>query len=323
MRRLVAIAGLAVALASCAGLPGSEPAALHVEPRVQATGLPLYRDGRPLRIAVAEFTDARPAAGTRGIGKLRATVRDMFGTELALDRDVAALVAEATRAQLAADGYPATSAEADLTLAGTVNAFSLDVGGRDERYIAVELALRDVRSGQSLWSGRIEERDDRYAGVTGNSRATLTAYLEEGVANYAARAGAALRENLRRIYPDARVDVAPARQPTVPGVTALQPPVPQATAPAAVASPAPASVPTPATGPAPVAANGHFAVRTVPPRVRVYVGDVYHGMTPLRLELPAGVANITLKLGGYRSLTEKVSIRSGETTELELTLDRQ
>jgi hypothetical protein len=67
---------------------------------------------------------------------------------------------------------------------------------------------------------------------------------------------------------------------------------------------------------------GRLAATTVPPRARVHVGDVYYGLSPLNLELQAGVHVIRFSLDGFKSVSEKVSVRSGETTELEVTLER-
>jgi hypothetical protein len=327
MRPGIALAALAASLlAACAGLPmGGSSAPLHVEPAAHAGVRPLHRAGQPLRARVGDFTDARRIPGSRKLGNIRSTVRDMFGTELLLDRNVEVLLTEVTRAQLAADGIvlAGSGGAADFTVDGVVKSFSLEVAGRDERSIAAEITLRDAKSGAVIWAGLIADADDRYAGVAGNSRASIVAYLEEGIAVYASRLSAAMREGLLKIYPDSVEAAASARQSAVTGVTTLQAPVPQ---PVATPVPAPAAAPAPVqTAPAAraPATAGYFAVQTVPPRARVYVGDVYYGMTPLRLELPAGVATITLKLGGYRSLTEKVAIRAGETTELELPLDKQ
>lgn len=329
MRPGIVMAALAASLlAACAGLPmGGSSAPLHVEPAVHAGARPLHRAGQPLRARVGDFTDARRTPGSRKLGNIRSTVRDMFGTELLLDRNVEALLTEVTRAQLAADGIvlAAPGGAADFTVDGVVKSFSLEVAGRDERSIAAEITLRDAKSGAVIWAGLIADADDRYAGVAGNSRASIIAYLEEGIAVYASRLSAAMREGLLKIYPDSVESAASARQSAVTGVTTLQPPVPQPVAtpaPAPAAAPAPVPVQSAPAARAP-ATGGYFAVQTVPPRARVYVGDVYYGMTPLRLELPAGVATITLKLGGFRSLTEKVAIRAGETTELELPLDKQ
>lgn len=315
MRFGIVVAALVASfLSACAGLPGggASSAALHVEPSVHSGARPLHRTGQPLRARVADFTDARRNSGSRKVGSIRATIRDMHGTELLLDRNVESLLTDVTRAQLAADGIVlvAPGSEADFTVDGVVKSFSLEVAGRDERSIAAEITLRDAKNGSVIWAGLIADQDDRYAGVTGNSRATIVAYLEEGVASYATRLSAAMREGLLKIYPDSVESTTVARQSALPGVTTLQAPVP--------ASPSVTAAPV-----KPSAAVGHFSVQTTPPRARVYVGDVYYGMAPLRLELPAGVATFSFKLNGYRSVTEKVSIRPGETTELELTLDKQ
>lgn len=322
--KLPALAALLVAAmlaGACAGLGlgPSSSAPLHVEVPAMAASRPLLRAGQPLRARVAAFSDARRTA-PRHVGKLNATMRDMHGTELQLDRDVADLVTETSRARLAADGMQLVGADAtaDLVVEGVVRDFALDVAGRDERRIGIEVTLRDGRSGKPLWAGAIVDRHDRYAGVAGNSRATIVAYLEEGVANYATKLAGALREALPKIYLDAVESAPPPTHTAVAGVTTLQAPVPQP-----VVTPASAPVPPAAATKTTDAAVGYFAVQTVPPRVRVYIGDVYYGMSPLRLELPAGIASVSFKLNGYRPAAEKVSIRPGETTELELTLDKQ
>ncbi len=73
---------------------------------------------------------------------------------------------------------------------------------------------------------------------------------------------------------------------------------------------------------APPSGTGHVAVSTVPPRAKVYVDDVYHGLTPITLDLPVGVNRLIIKLDGYPDVAEKVAVRQGRTVELELTLRR-
>ncbi|MBE0547211.1 MAG: PEGA domain-containing protein [Rubrivivax sp.] len=53
---------------------------------------------------------------------------------------------------------------------------------------------------------------------------------------------------------------------------------------------------------------------------KVYVGDVYHGLTPLTLELPAGVHVLHFRRDGCRTVTEKVAVRRAATVELEIKL---
>jgi hypothetical protein len=65
-----------------------------------------------------------------------------------------------------------------------------------------------------------------------------------------------------------------------------------------------------------------LAVNTNPPRAKVYLDGVYYGLSPLRAEVEPGVHAISVKLEGYRMATDKVSVRKGDTTEMELSLER-
>ena len=50
--------------------------------------------------------------------------------------------------------------------------------------------------------------------------------------------------------------------------------------------------------------------------------DIYYGTSPLRLEFDPGVKLFHFELTGYKTVAEKVSIRSGETTELEVDFEK-
>lgn len=63
-------------------------------------------------------------------------------------------------------------------------------------------------------------------------------------------------------------------------------------------------------------------VGTVPGRAKVYLNNVYQGVTPLKVEMEPGVHAVSIKLEGYRMVAEKVTVRSGEHTEMDLTLER-
>ena len=62
-------------------------------------------------------------------------------------------------------------------------------------------------------------------------------------------------------------------------------------------------------------------VNTEPARAKVYLDGVYYGMSPLRVEAAPGVHKVEVKLKGYKTASEKVSLRKGDSTELELTLE--
>jgi hypothetical protein len=118
----------------------------------------------------------------------------------------------------------------------------------------------------------------------------------------------------------------------IPGVTVLVAPtaVPSAV-PNAVLGVAPASItpaaaaiaaPPPATYiPHASDTNGLLLVNTNPERAKVYLDGVYFGLSPLRLELDPGVHALSVKLLGYKMVSEKVSVRKGDSTEMDLDLE--
>jgi hypothetical protein len=82
------------------------------------------------------------------------------------------------------------------------------------------------------------------------------------------------------------------------------------------------AVPPPAYMPHASDTAGLLLVNTSPSRAKVYLDGVYYGMSPLRLEMEPGVHAISVKLEGYKMVTEKVSVRKGDNTEMELNLER-
>ncbi len=266
---------------------------------------------RPLVVSIARFTDARATPNSEKIGAISSAVNDMLGTELHL-RDVAGTVTTAMQNQLRASGFQVVAntdplaANADFALSGRVKEFSMDIAGRDYVAIAVETTAHDARGG-ILWSGLVTEKADRFAGVTGNSRKTITNYLGLALAKVTGKTRDAIGEAIMQAKPELFDHVASARK-TTPGVTVLAaPPEPE---------PARPVVQTSGT------ANGRLTLATTPSRAKVYLADVYYGLTPLALELEAGIYTLNLKLDGFKTVTEKVSVRKGETTELETRFDK-
>jgi len=336
--KLLCLGGVLLLAAGCARMPGmsipnpldlvAEPSAIHVEVPIKRGAIPLLRSGQAVSLAVADFGDARAAAPGRKIGKITATVSNMHGTELLLDRDVAALLGNAVRGQLAADGFRLVKPgeTADFKLGASAQAFSLNIAGTDELTIAVEVTLREERSGVIVWAGVIAEKADRYAGVGGNSRATIAEYLGEGVAAFAGKLSTVVVDVLAKSYPRTMTVAQHKPASTIPGVTtvhtmAAREPLASAVLPVATpvaANKVAATDPPPRPAPAATATSGHLSVASVPARAKVYIEDVYHGLTPLKLELPVGVHALKFKLDGYKSASEKVAVRRGETIELEI-----
>lgn len=339
--QMLCLGGAFLLGAGCARMPSisvpnpldlvAAPSTVHVDVPIKRGAIPLLRSGQAVSLAVADFADARAGAPGRKIGKITATVSNMHGTELLLDRDVAALLGNAVRGQLAADGFHlAKPGEAvDFKLGASAQAFSLNIAGTDDLAIAVQATLREERSGEIVWAGVIAEKADRYAGVGGNSRATITEYLGDGVAALAGKLSAVVVDVLAKSYPRTMTVAQHKPTSTIPGVTTVHTMAarePLASAALPVATPTTTATPNavaatdPPPRPAPMATatSGHLSVTSIPARAKVYIEDVYHGLTPLKLELPVGVHAMKFKLDGYKPANEKVAVRRGDTTELEI-----
>ncbi len=304
-----------LAAGGCAGVPSMPSAArifsssgtIHVDvPAAAPSAAPAGVAGGAVSIAVREFSDARAGSPGRKVGNIRATVRDMHATELAIDQDVSSLLTGAAKSRLAAEGFRVVGSgePADFVLDAAVRTFSLDIAGRDELAIVADATLRS--GPQVAWKGEITERSDRYAGVSGNSSASIAEYLGEGVAAFAGKLGAAVK---------AGTAGAPGRPA---GTRAPEPARPAAPTPQAASEPARPA----AREPVQPAGTGRLWVHTKPARAKVYIDQVYFGLSPLKVELPPGIVQLRLVLDGFRTLDEKVSVRTGDTTEVEASLEK-
>jgi ABC-type uncharacterized transport system auxiliary subunit len=337
---LCACAGVSRLTGTITGMDGGDIIRISVEPQPQPT---LYRSGQAIRLSLPDPVDLRPLQNPRRIGHIRATVSDMHSSELILDQSASVLLAGALRSQMLADGFSIAGPgqAADFELATKVKLFELNIAGRDELSLVLEASLRDARSSEVIWSAIITEKSDRFAGVMGNSRETITRYLGTGFANLLQKLNAGVRGSLLLSYPTTiSTSGAAALAMTLPGVTTLKsaavregapaPSVPVPKVPALAPVKPAVIVPVEAGGagvrPAellhPAKGYGYFSVISMPTRVKVYSDDIYYGLTPLKVMVPAGVMVFEFRFDGYKTAREKVSVRVGETTELELKLSR-
>jgi hypothetical protein len=300
-------------VAGCTSMPsfGPTPAALQLDIAPQLAPSQIVHPKRPIVLRVSKYADARSAAPSRKIGDIKATVLDIHGIELVMEdlsgTVTAAMVNQfsASGFQTVADGGKAAAGGVDFEISGVIREFSMNIGGRDEVSIVVETTLRDTRSGSVLWSGVVAEKADRYAGVTGNTRSSIIRYLSVALAKVSAKTRDALSGSIRQTYPDLFGQAAPARD-SMPGVTVLVAP-PERMSASQAARPG---------------MTGQLAITTIPARAKVYVAGVYYGLSPLKLELEPGIYTIDFKLDAFKTATEKVSVRKGETTEMEIRLEK-
>ncbi len=294
--------------------------ALEVTPSLRGHASPTTGGTPALRVHLVRLADQRTSAGTDGrhLGKIRSTVMDMHASTLQLTAPAADVLSRVLKNQLQLDGVQVQdhAAGADFELRGEIARLRLDVAGSDEFDLNVQLTVRELSTGKITWSGSIEETGERFAGVAGNTRASIVRWLNQGVERWSDKVGATLLA--RNAWTKSAAPPAVAVAPTTPAA-----PVPAAATP--VTAPIATPTATPLTGglQGPPKGYGYFSVITMPTRVKVYSDDIYYGLTPLRVMVPTGVMSFDFRFDGYKPVTQKVLIRKDETTELQLQLQKQ
>jgi len=265
----------------CAG-----PLEVRYDPKTEGP----YKSKDAVPVFVAAFEDKRDFATTpfkdpRTIGRILATVSDMTGSELTLSESPAQIVTTAFERELALAGFSITDTEeARYIVSGEVREFRLDVGPKDEVAIELSYALRKTGTGETLSTGVASEKGERFAGVMGNSRTTLSNYI-------AATLQKAARKSIEQMGPEmTATDGAPAAE---------------------------EAEKRPSDG------AGALTLKSTPERAKVYINGVYYGLTPLNIELAPGIYEVELKNKGYKTTAEKVSVRPDATTEMETELEEE
>ncbi len=296
--------------------------------KMAASGTPstLLKYAATLRIN--NYVDQRKVANPKLLGQLTARVSGLSGPDLMSDQDVAAIATTAIKRRFDTEGFQvmegsaATNALFEVT--GVLKELTLNIKERDEITIAIETTLKDVVTGKVVWSGLVIEKNDRFAGVSGNNKDDVMNYLNRELRVASTKTVEAISASLMASHPEL-FNLTPGTKP-IPGVTVYVAPSLPKQAPAAPVTQnygvQPGSdVAASSYRPHASESAGLLLVNTNPSRARVYLDGVYYGMSPLRLEMEPGIHAISVKLAGYNMVTEKVSVRRGDNTEIELNLE--
>lgn len=255
------------------------------------------------------YSDARSGMPPQKIGDTTELVSGISGNELLLNHSVAEAVNTVIQQRFARNGYPLQDdGKALYELSGSIKELTYNVKARDQIAIAIETTLTETATGKIVWSGVVTEKDERFAGISGNSRSDIANYLKYKLDIVSKKTYDAINNELMATRPDL-FKLTPGTR-TIAGVTVLQATTdaaqPAATTPAVVAGPT---------------SNGTLVLTTKPSRAKVYLDDIYFGLSPLHAEVQTGIHAITVKADKYKNASEKISIRPGETTELDMVLE--
>ncbi len=312
-----------LALSACSTFSGENGTGLFSGGNVlntSAIGAPgKYELKNSVVLRIDSYTDMRAQKNPRLLGEMTTRVFGLDGKELIVDRDLANVATASIKRQFQKAGYSVledgANQSATFALSGSVKSLTLNAKDRDDVTIAIETRVTDLATGKIIWSALVTEKNDRFAGVSGNSKGDLVDYLNAELRIASDKTVDAVNTLLLASYP-ALFSVTPGTKP-IAGVTVYSAPL------AAPVITTPAAAPAPqVSAPVVTTATGALLLSSSPSRAKIYVDEVYYGLTPLRLDLDPGVHSVTAKQSGYKTATEKVSVRKGEQTELELQLEQ-
>ncbi len=282
---------------------------LHAEAISRLIDVSAAKNAATLRIR--PYLDQRKDTNARLLGVFNTRIRGLSGNQFRLDRDVSMIVTEQMKQQFSKAGFAVLDddAAAKFELTGIVKTLTLNSEARDEISIVLETNLSEIATGKLIWSAVVSQSNTRFGGVAGNNRDDIVNFLYRELAVVNGKTVSAVNSLLMASYP-ALFNLTPGTK-TIDGVTVLSAPLasPVAITPTRVSEKMATS-------------TGTIVLTSTPSRAKIYVDEVYFGMTPLRVDLDAGLHTITAKLAGRKTESEKIAVRSAVTTELEMTLSK-
>ncbi len=254
---------------------------------------------KPSSVNIKEFKDVRKTNNFNDIGKINEVVADITSSNLILDKPASIIILNALKNEFLQSGFTLKqSGGADYTLKGEIKKFSLDIEERDHVVIEIDYEFTSNIDKKTIYSGSALVQDSRFAGVTGNTRKSIKKYLNKALSNLSAQiissTGLTLKTKIE--VPRKTKEIAPEPTPHQIGKTKTPPPS---------------------------HSGGTLIVSGTPLKVKIYIEDVYYGLTPLSINIKSGVYNVSFKKKGFKTEKEKVSIREGAETILEIDLQRQ
>ncbi len=315
VRSLIVVFLFSVGVAGCANFWGSATeAGNELRIREDAKPSPNARQEKyQITLRMAGYADARQVDSPRRVGTSNTRITGLTGKDIMSDQDATEVVVASMKKRLGDAGLQVLAADAtnaQFQLSGAVKEFNIDVKERDYVNIAIESTLTEVTSGKVIWSGLVVERAERYAGTSGNGKKDVADFLRWKLGVVSTKTTESILSVLMATRPEMFNMVVGIKP--VQGVTVYSNST-GSTASAVV----PASVQA-----EPLVANGTLVISSGPSRAKVYVDGVYFGLTPLRAEFATGVHDVVIKLEGYKPFSEKVSVRKGDNTEMDIKLQR-
>lgn len=253
-------------------------------------GAPPISLKEPVSILLVPYKDERHVKSKK-IGDITSPVFGIDSTEIILDREPAEIVTDAFKEQLKLAGFNvkvadngASAPDADILMEGSLKAFKLDIGPKDDIEIEMETRLTDLKNKNILWSGKVQEKNSRFAGTMGNTKDTVSRYIASSLAKVVKETLTETAPAIEKIKPHS---VEPVKEEMILG------------------------------------SDGRLTLTTIPPQSQVFIDDVYYGLSPITIDIAPGVYTVSFKLTGFKNSAQKIAVRKGRITEFSAILEKE
>jgi len=223
------------------------------------------------------------------IGDIRSTVLDIYGTELVLSRNPAQIIREALIKEFRGAGFEVLSEaqdKADYVLKAKLEKFHLDVTSKDSIAIALFIELLNTHSRKNLWAGQVKSSDSRYAGVSGDSRRSISKYISISMATVLKKALHETEAAIKRDIPAISTAIKNSNEGTTQGREGIN-------------------------------AKGLLRLTTEPLRAKIYLNNIYYGLSPQNLRLRTGIYDLLIRKDGFIDFREKIAVDKERETEVD------
>jgi hypothetical protein len=239
--------------------------------------------GKPLTILLKPYVDSREGVDPRYVGNIKATVYGIHGDKIIMEKDIASSVNDAIKTHLTTAGFT-VSEQGDADII---------IGGEIKK-LRLDIAGRDeieLELSSKIVSGKTGKVI--WEGVINEKDDRFAGSFGNSKKTISLYISKTLAKVINKTIAELNTNIAKAgSSQSMEGI-----PIPEG--------------------------MGRIFITTEPPRSKIYIGDIYYGLSPLTVDIEAGVYDITVKIDGFKEKKEKTAIRKGQKTELEINMERE
>ena len=249
---------------------------------------------KPLTILLKPYVDSREGVAPNYAGDIKTTVYDIHSDKIIMEKGIANSVNEAIKTHLTVAGFTVTSPSSP-PLEGVEGGGQVDIimGGEIKKF-RLDIGGRDeieIEISNQIISGKTGKTI--WEGIVSEKDDRYAGSFGNSKKTISSYISRTLAKVINKTITEINTNIGKAEaSQSMEGI-----PIPQG--------------------------MGRIFITTEPPRSKVYIGDVYYGLSPLVIDIEPAVYDFFIRIDGFKEKNEKVAIRKGQKTELEIIMEKE